>query len=176
MARRHPKELSAISIAKFKKLVPQAVEVGEASFRLPSRRLLRVKRGEQQANQVHATWLETLVLHVPRQKDRWYVVPPRWQIHYALSGKARPHHALIPIECMLIPIAAIPTAFRVKKPRKGTNLFDACERASADTDGLRDLARDLDAVVEEHKAKIEKVRIDTERSLVRFLDLFDEED
>lgn len=135
--RRHPKELSAITLAAFRRLVPSAKphKGREAVFDLivgGTVGTVRVKRAERLANQVHVWHGEPLVLHVPYQnnddplKDRWFVVPVAWQLSFALKhSKDAAQHAAHAFDCMYFEPGELDEKYNVPL----ADLTAACEQA-----------------------------------------------
>jgi hypothetical protein len=157
MVRQHPKDASEDSLTRFASLVTQANRRGaEAVFVLPSSRTVRVKRAARVANQVHALWCEALVLHIPASTspERWYVVPPRWQLAHALSGNAKPHHALHPVECMQIELNDLDPAHEV---HNAGDLLARCEVAASESNdsALLDAVADAKAAEAEYNQAID---------------------
>lgn len=127
---KHPKELSKDTRDRFRQLVPAAVEVEEAVFRLQVQGTpgnVRVKRAAKMANQVHVCRGEPLVVHVPTGNSHaWYVVPVTWQLAYA---RAHAHdaaqHASHAFDCMFFKPDALDPNHRVPE----ADLQRACEAA-----------------------------------------------
>lgn len=128
--RKHPHELSDETLELFEKLVPTAVSRKKAVYELPVAGrpgVVRVKRAEGLANQVHVLRGEPIVLHVPRPEgDRWHVVPVSWQLRYAgAHAKEAAHHASHAFDCMKFYSDVLGTQFLTPKEQ----LTLACEKA-----------------------------------------------
>lgn len=167
--RKHPTEASEDTLRLFESVVPLAKRGGgQAVFVLPSGASVRVKRAKKMANQVHALWAEVLVVHVPNDSgsDRWYVVPPKWQLQHALSGRAKPHHALHPVECMWLRLDELEPTHEVKDPQN--DLLAAAEDAAAEAAADEELADALEAAQyaqDEYESAVEDAAQRLEESL-----------
>jgi len=127
----HPKELSKLTVAAFKKLVPGATIGGAVAKWIVDGSLgkVRVKRADAIANQVHVWRGEPIVVHVPEADgDEWYVLPVSWQLSFArVHAKTANQHASHAFDCMMVAKAALPATAKVRNPEQ--NLRAACEAA-----------------------------------------------